>query len=139
MPKKTAKKPIKTALRVVPDIKKLSPDELDLSVAREFEAAGDTDSALSIYLRLLKKEPLNDKIYDRLMILYRKLKEPKKEMEILNQGMRKFEERYAKKHKTPPVRITQLSSALLKATGLADKKGKSLYAPEPLGRWQTQQ
>ena len=106
-----------------------------LTQAREYEVEGKNKEAIAFYLKSLKLQPLNDKIYDRLLILYRKNKELKKEMALINKGIRTFETFYNKHHKKQPTKIARLSAALSKATGLADKKGKSLYAPEPLGRW----
>lgn len=109
-------------------------DEL-FARAKEKESAAEWAEAAALYEKLIKLNTLNEKPYDRLMIAYRKMKEPKKELNIIKQGIAVFENLYSKKHKTPDRKVIQLSRALEKATGLVDKKGVSLYQAEPLGRW----
>jgi tetratricopeptide (TPR) repeat protein len=111
------------------------PNE-DWATAREHEVEGRFEKAVTIYQRLLKKDASNPRIYDRLMILYRKLKQPEKELRIIQKALKTFESLYSKKTVAPTRKISALSAALLKATGLVDRKGKNLYVPEPIGRWQ---
>jgi tetratricopeptide (TPR) repeat protein len=103
--------------------------------AREKEAAGDWKEAAAVYEKLVKLHTLEERAYDRLLIAYRKLKEPRKELRAINAGIEAFEELYKKNKKTPDRKVIQISKALQKATGLLDKKGDSLYRPEPIGRW----
>ena len=108
----------------------------DWATARNHELEGRFEKAVTIYQRLLKKDSSNPRIYDRLMILYRKLKEPEKELQIIQKALKAFESLYSRKSVAPTRKISALSTALLKATGLVDRKGKNLYVPEPLDRWQ---
>jgi hypothetical protein len=123
-------------MRVVHSNKDLpaTRDEL-FAKAKEKEVAGEWEQAATFYEKLIKLNTLNEKPYDRLMIVYRKLKEPKKELNIIKEGIAVFENLYSRKHKTPDKKVIQLSKVLQKATGLVDKKGNSLYEAEPLGRW----
>ncbi|HEX6191208.1 MAG TPA: hypothetical protein VFZ42_02540 [Chitinophagaceae bacterium] len=123
-------------MKVVHSDKAFQSVEELLSLARQHEQDDDKEEAIALYLKILKRQPLNALIYDRLMILYRKTKESKKELDIIKAGIKTFEEFYNKREKAPPAKVARLSAALSKATGLVDKKGKSLYAPEPLGRWE---
>jgi len=85
--------------------------------------------------QLLKEHPANEKAYDRLMVLYRKLKEPEKELRTINTAIKIFEEKYVKRQPAFNKKIETLSRALRKATGLADKKGNNLFEPGELARW----
>jgi len=105
------------------------------AAAKEKEAAGEWKEAIALYEKLIKLHPLEEKAYDRLMIAYRKLKEPRKELNAIKSGIDAFEELYKKSKKTPDKKVIQISRALQKATGLLDRKGESLYRPEPIGRW----
>ena|SRR5688572_20004209 len=106
-----------------------------LERARDFEVEGETDQAIKIYSGIIKKKPLNELAYNRLMILYRKLKEHQKEIEIIDQAIAAFEAEANTGRKQPAAKIGKLSLSLGKLTGLIDKKGKSLYDPEPVAGW----
>lgn len=110
-----------------------SPHEL-LIMAAEKEREGEIEEAIALYEKLLKTTRLNEKIYDRLMILYRKNKNPEKELGVINKAIAAFESHYSKPKKYSK-KIIALSSRLEKATGLTDKKGNSLFEPQPLRRW----
>lgn len=103
--------------------------------AKEYEGSGEWKEAAALYEQVIKLHPLEEKAYDRLMIARRKLKEPKKELQIIKSAIDAFEALYKKSKKTPDKKVIQISRALQKATGLLDKKGESLYRPEPIGRW----
>jgi tetratricopeptide (TPR) repeat protein len=103
--------------------------------AKDKEAAGEWKEAIALYEKVIKLHPLEEKAYDRIMIAYRKLKEPRKELNAIKSGIDAFEELYKKSKKTPDKKVIQISRALQKATGLLDKKGESIYRPEPIGRW----
>ena len=79
--------------------------------------------------------------YDRLMIYYRKQKEYKKELQLINRALKLFGDRLkqqagqvlkAAKSRTA---IKRLSAQLSKSAGLTDKKGNLTFLPEPLSRW----
>lgn len=79
--------------------------------------------------------------YDRLMIYYRKQKEYKKELQLINQALKVFGEKLKKqtsqifataKSRTASKKLMEKFS---KSVGLMDKKGNPNYVPEPLARW----
>ncbi len=87
------------------------------------------------YEKLLTSNPLNQKAYHRLMIIYRKEKNYKKELQVINKAIRSFEDFHkanTKKHAQP---ITALSKSLSKSLGLTDHKGKITYDTEPVATW----
>ena len=108
----------------------------ELTVKANEAEKSDPSSAIELYNRILKKDPLQTAAYDRLMILYRQEKNYKKELSIINTGIKTFEKFYKSKSIKPSKKISEISEKLNKAFQLVDKKGNSLYNPEPIGRWQ---
>jgi len=110
-----------------------------ITQAEYAESNDDLENAVTLYERAVKAEPANEYAYNRLMIIYRKLKKYKEELRAINEGIKFFEEYHENKSKElfgKNRKIMQLSNALMKSTGLQDKKGKSIYYPEPIGKWQ---
>ena len=120
-----------------------SPDNIETEssindlTAKAAEAEESNPSlAIELYNRILKTDPLQTRAYDRLMILYRQEKNYKKELSTINSGIKTFEKFYKDQMGKPSKKISEISQKLNKAFHLVDKKGNSLYAPEPIGRWQ---
>ena len=112
------------------------PVEDDLiGTAKYEEKEGNLHEAAKLYEALIKSYPANEYSYNRLMMIYRRQKEYKNELRIINEGIRVFQELYTPsaigKHKN----IIKLSRQLNILTGLTDKKGKSVYDAEPIGKW----
>ncbi len=104
--------------------------------AHQAEADEELEHASELYEQVIKDDPTNEFGYDRLMIVYRKLKEYKKELRIINAGIKAFENYYKSKSKhSKSKKVADLSNAFLKSSGLADKKGNHLYDLEPIGKW----
>lgn len=107
-----------------------------LERAGELEKSSEWSKAASLYLRYLRKVPGSEYAFGRLMIIYRKQKEPDKEIEIINRGIKTFEDIFRKSIKVPPTKKTvEISKKLMKAMGLTDRKGKELFEREPLKKW----
>src|SRR4029077_18002330 len=88
------------------------------------------------YEKLIRKDRYNEKAYNRLMIIYRKNKDYAKELKLIEAGIKAFSDFYNKAVKRKPDKRTiRLSRALLKLTGLSDKKGNQLYQREPINKW----
>lgn len=114
---------------------KLPTEEL-FDRAKEFEKQGQYQDAADTYNHIIKEEPRNEDAYDRLMIMYRKLKLPAKELAAINSGIKAFEEFYHTRSKIPSSKkINNLSKAFMKSAALVDKKGNLLNKPEPINRW----
>ena len=104
--------------------------------ARDTEAGQELERAAKLYEQVIKESPVNEYAYDRLMILYRKSKQYKDEMRIINAGIKAYENFYETKSKHSRSRkVAEISNAILKSTGLADKEGNHVYDPEPIGKW----
>ena len=107
-----------------------------LSKAKELERKGELERAAAAFEKVIKGNPANEYAYDRLMIIHRKNKEYKKEKAVIVAGIKAFQQFYKNASKFQATKkVAALSKALLKATGLSDKKGRPLYEREPLGRW----
>ena len=81
-----------------------------------------------------RKHP-SDKAFNRLMQIYRKLKDPGRELLVINTAIKTFETKLKVRQPAYNKKVTALSKALRKATGLADQKGNNLYEPGELAKW----
>lgn len=113
----------------------MPPPEDLLGTARYLEKKGDLKAAARIYEKLVKKETLKEFTYNRLMMIYRKQKDFKNELRVINSGIQTFQDFYMPsavgKHKT----IISLSKKLNVLIGLTDSKGRSLAEAEPIKKW----
>ena len=106
-----------------------------LSMAEQEEANNDNPSAVALYNKAIKADALNIYAYDRLMKIFRKLKDYKKELAIINSGIKAYEQFYKNEEKGRSKKVSEISQKLNKSFGLTDKRGNSLYNPEPIARW----
>ena len=104
-------------------------------LAQEKETADEIEQAIAAYMQMIKKQHRKEFGYQRIMILYRKQKEYKKELAVLNEAIDDFEKLYAKRNTNKNKSIASISHKLMRSIGLADKKGNELYLPQPLPRW----
>jgi hypothetical protein len=123
-------------MAIVKNIKKGEPLKLIpwLNEASEMEKR-DREAAIEEYKKIAVAYPLNEKVYDRLMILFRQLKMNKEELWWINKAIRIFEENFRNTKVTPAAKIASISRSLIRSMGLADKKGKAYYLPQPIARW----
>lgn len=106
--------------------------------AREAESSGNLEEAATLYEQVIKQNKADDLPFDRLMIIYRKLKQYKDELRVINKGIKVFEDFYKKPASRKSVKqekLATLSNAFMKSAGLKDKKGNLVYVPEPISRW----
>ena len=108
-----------------------------LQQAAEAEKKGDLNLAEKLYLQQMKLKTFNAFVYSRLMIIYRKQKKYKEELEIINKGLQYFKEHDAENaaKKKSSASIKKISNSLNKSLGLVDKKGNAVYEPEPIPTW----
>lgn len=108
-----------------------------LQQAEAAEKNGDLQLAEKLYKQEINKKAFNASIYTRLMIIYRKQKKYREELEIIDKALQHFKEYQSKRtsSKTNNAAIKKLSSSLNKSLGLTDKKGNFLYEPEPIPTW----
>ena len=108
-----------------------------LQQAATAEKNDDLELAEELYKKQLDQKAFNEFIYKRLMIIYRKQKRYKEELDIINKGLEHFEEDRTNKltEKNTSASVKRLSNSLNKSLGLTDNKGKLLYEPEPVPSW----
>jgi hypothetical protein len=96
---------------------------------------------IDLYLQQTETGTTDPFPYDRLMIYYRKQKEYKKELQLINRALKVFGDHLKEQasHVLSTARssstIKRLSEKISKSAGLIDKKGNPTYLPEPLSRW----
>jgi tetratricopeptide (TPR) repeat protein len=116
----------------VPEVKTVKETIAQAKAAEEGE---QPETAVEFYEQALQLDQLNEYAYNRLMIIYRKLKDKKKELQIINTAIKAYQKFYSsKKHTTKSIKA--ISDKLNKSFGLADTKGTALYTPEPIATWQ---
>lgn len=102
--------------------------------ANEAEEKEDISIAIKDYEEAIKVNPLAEKAYNRLMILYRREKDYKNELRIINTGIKAFEDFY-RSRKSGSKKIAEISKKLNRSFGFTDKKGNMLYDPKPIAQW----
>jgi tetratricopeptide (TPR) repeat protein len=113
----------------VPSIKDLQEQ------AAEAEDNKDAALAIQLYKQIVAQDALNIPAYNSLMKLYRRGKDYKKELGIIDKAIRNYEAYYRKHQPKHNKKIDDISRKLNKAFGLTDKKGNAVYNPEPIGGW----
>ena len=106
-----------------------------ISKAEEAEATKNNSLAIELYNKVIKSDNLNIYAYDRLMKIFRTLKDYKKELAIINTGIKAYEQFYKTELKGRSKKVREISQKLNKSFGLTDKKGNNLYHPQPIARW----
>ena len=117
------------ALNQVKSVKQL------IEEAKAAELSGPLETASELYEQVIQQDALNEFAYERLMIIYRKLKDSKKEIATLNKAIKAYQDLYKSK-KSRSKTITDISRKLNKSFGFTDKKGNAVYEPEPIAGWQ---
>ncbi len=107
-----------------------------LEKGKEAEGEGDLKEASKYYEAVIKNDKVDEFAFNRLMIIYRKLRKYKDELRVINAGIKRFEGFYRQTSKKGKgKKLTDLSNAFMKTSGLRDRKGEDLYKPEPLASW----
>ncbi len=96
----------------------------------------DQERAVREYKKITAAYPTSEMAYDRLMILYRQLKNKKDELYWIDKAIRVFNKTYNNAARKPNAKITAISKSLIRSLGLADEKGKFLHQPQPIARWE---
>jgi tetratricopeptide (TPR) repeat protein len=107
-----------------------------IHLARQLEEKNEINGAIKVYKKCISIKKHDEYAFDRLMILYRKKKEYDKELGIIREGIAAFEKLYKESSQSKPNKVIErISNALLKATGLSDKKGNEIFKPQPILKW----
>ncbi|MBG9377196.1 hypothetical protein I5907_13210 [Panacibacter sp. DH6] len=100
--------------------------------AQNFKAAVD------IYTALMKRRPSDEHNYSRLMMIFRKLKQPRKELQVINEGIKSVSAAYHSQGQQQfgnNATVKRISNALLKSLGMKDQKGRFVFEPSVVERW----
>ena len=104
--------------------------------ARELEEKNQINEAIKMYKKCISIKKHDEYAFDRLMILYRKEKEYDKEMATIREAIAAFEKLYKESSQSKTNKVVErISNALLKATGLSDKKGNEIFKPQHILKW----
>jgi hypothetical protein len=113
-----------------------APEKNDLpAMARYLERTEQPDKAAKLYEKLIKGHRFNEHNYNRLLMIYRKNKDFKNELRILDTGIKAFQEFYMPFATGKDRTVINLSKKLNVLIGLTDRKGKSLADREPIAKW----
>lgn len=112
------------------------PFQASFEEAQSLEAE-DPEKALSAYRNIVKRYPLKEKAYDRLMIVLRKEKRYEEEIVLISEAIKIFNDHFGK----PSVhagkrKVASLSRSLQKSLGLKADKKDILSSFQPIGRWE---
>ncbi|WP_343558941.1 hypothetical protein [Sphingobacterium sp.] len=120
---------------------KKSKNEL-LKEARLQELEGKMQDAIKSYSQVISKDPLQFGAYNRLMILYRKLKDYKKELAVIMQAIGAYEKDIKDDQQTwkkANRKSARLSLSLAKSMGLLNDKGLPVYEDPQILTWRKRQ
>ncbi|MDF2476181.1 MAG: hypothetical protein K0S24_1664 [Sphingobacterium sp.] len=109
-----------------------------LKRARSLESDGCTEEAIKDYRAIITKDRLNVDAYNRLMVLFRKQKDYKKEHQIIKKALHAFEKEIKENQrewKKTNRKSADLSENLAKALGLLDNLGDPVYDDPQMMTW----
>jgi len=109
-----------------------------LKRARSLESEGSTEEAIKDYRAIITKDKLNVDAYNRLMVLFRKQKDYKKEHQIIKKALLAFENEIKENQrewKKTNRKSADLSENLAKALGLLDNLGDPIYDDPQMMTW----
>ncbi|TMI81941.1 MAG: hypothetical protein E6H10_10525 [Bacteroidetes bacterium] len=106
--------------------------------ARQAEQAGNLQKAIKLYEQNIKEAYADEYAFERLMIIYRKQKQYKDELRVINRGIDLFEQNLNEHLKQSLSRhidgkkLELLSNAILKKTS---SKTQQPHFPDPIDKW----
>lgn len=103
-------------------------EQVHMADARALEQQQNHQAAALLYEKLLQQSPGNLPVIQRLIILYRKLGDIKKELRYIDLAIKKHRQHYSIRQKLNK-KATTISHQLNKLLGHTDKKGKPVEVP----------
>jgi tetratricopeptide (TPR) repeat protein len=98
---------------------------------RKLEKEGDAEAAARVYHQVLKHAPQNMQAIQRLIVIYRKLKDVKNELKYIDAAIKLQQQYYTTGNKADKT-TTSISNKLNKLLGHTDSKGKPVHKPEEI-------
>ena len=138
---RSTKSPAKAAKGKVIKLKKddavIDKKQTVLQQAAAAQKNNDLELAEALYKKQLHEKAFNPALYKKLMVLYRKEKRYKDELDIINKALKHFEEQRADRSSQRKISagIRRISNSLNKSLGLTTKSGKEVYEPSPIPEW----
>ncbi|KAA2240283.1 hypothetical protein F0L74_29400 [Chitinophaga agrisoli] len=109
-----------------------------LEQAQQLEAEDRLPEAAGYYTKVITADPLNTHAYNRLMIIFRKQKEYRKELTVINKAIKTYEDSMRQEQQAwlkNNRKMARLSKALAHSLGLIDPKGKPLHEDRMVSTW----
>ncbi len=102
---------------------------------RQWETVNPS-KAVELYRKMIRIYPHKAAVYDRLMMLYRKEKNYKKELELINQSIKFFSKFMINLFEKGKSENNPTQQSHFARYGLHDSKNKpTIPLPEPLAKW----
>lgn len=105
--------------------------QVHISDAQALESQDDLQGAANMYEALHRQSPKNASILQRLMILYRKLGNGKKEIQYIDAAIKLQQQKYSIQASLDK-KATTISNQLNKMLGHTDKKGKPVLVADEI-------
>ncbi|WP_148909365.1 tetratricopeptide repeat protein [Sphingobacterium allocomposti] len=104
--------------------------------AKRAEKDGKFEEAIQCYRSALKQDPLNIQAYSRLMVIFRKQKDYRSELKIINRAIENYQ--YVQTHhpgNRDPSSLKSATKELAQKLGLLDEKGAPVFQADHLSKW----
>lgn len=106
-------------------------DHIHINDAQELEGKQEWQAAAALYEKLLRQSPKNIRIIQRLLVLFRKMGNVKKEIHYIDAAIRIHQQKYTISNHLNK-KATDLSRQLNKMLGHTDKKGKPVMVADEI-------
>lgn len=106
--------------------------------ASEAEKNNDIKKAIRLYEQNINEDYADEFAFDRLMIIYRKQKDYKNELRVIERGIQLFQQdieehlQHSISRRVNAAKLKQLSNAIIKQSGL---KKEEVHFPGPIDKW----
>lgn len=107
-------------------------------LAKQAEQDSDVKQAIDYYQRSLKLDPMDDVAYHRLMVLYRREKEYRKELTVIDAAIKAHlddSQRSRREWLNQNKKQARLAKQLMTSLGLLDQKGKETLESSQVSTW----
>lgn len=106
-------------------------DHLHISDAQQLEKKQEWAAAAALYEKLLKESPANIRIIERLLVLFRKTGDVKKELRYIDAAIKIQHQKYSISNQLDK-KSTAISRQLNKMLGHTDKKGQPVFVADEI-------
>ncbi len=106
--------------------------------ARVAEQDGELNKAVKLYEQNIKEDYADEFAFERLMIIYRKLKKYEDELRVINRAIKVFQKsmedhlKHSLARHIDGKKLERISIAIMKKSGL---KKEDVHFPDPIDKW----